>query len=106
MIGRNKADSVELEDKPEDSHVARTDQDVFGDILRRNMPFGNASMHGTMFVGFCASQRPLAAMLDSMAGRTNGVRDALTRFSRPLTGAYYFVPAMTSLGRFRPRSTP
>ena len=100
VIGRNKSDSVELEDKPEDSHVARTDQDTFGHIVRRNMPFGDASMHGTMFVGFCATQRPLAAMLDSMAGRANGVRDALTRFSRPMTGAYYFVPALTSLRRF------
>jgi len=100
VIGRNKSDSVELEDKPEDSHVARTDQDTFGHIVRRNMPFGDASAHGTMFVGFCATQRPLAAMLDSMAGRTNGLRDALTRFTRPVTGAYYFVPALTSLRRF------
>lgn len=99
VIGRTKADSVELEDKPQDSHVARTDQDEFGHILRRNMPFGKASEHGTMFVGFCASQRPLAAMLDSMAGRTTGVRDALTRFSHAVSGSYYFVPALTSLGR-------
>lgn len=104
VIGRTKADSVELENKPRDSHVARTDQDEFGRILRRNMPFGNASLHGTMFVGFCASQRPLAAMLDSMAGRVGGVRDALTRFLRPVSGSYYFVPALTSLGRLARRS--
>ena len=29
-------------------------------------------------------------MLDSMAGKTTGVRDALTFFTRPITGAYYF----------------
>jgi putative iron-dependent peroxidase len=100
IIGRTKAGSIELEDKPRDSHVACTDQDEFGHILRRNMPFGKASMHGTMFMGFCTSQQPLSTMLDSMAGRTAGVRDALTRFSRPISGAYYFVPALTSLGRF------
>lgn len=99
IMGRRKPDSVELEDKPESSHVARTDQDEFGKIVRRNMPVGTASEHGTMFVGFCASQRPLAAMLDSMAGKTTGVRDALTRFSRPISGAYYFVPALTALQR-------
>jgi putative iron-dependent peroxidase len=101
VIGRTKTGSIELDHKPPDSHVARTDQDVFGHILRRNMPFGQASIHGTMFVGFCASQRPLSAMLDSMAGRTTGVRDALTRFSRPISGAYYFIPSLTSLGRFQ-----
>jgi len=97
IMGRRKADSVELDDKPEDSHVARTDQDTFGHILRRNMPLGTAGEHGTMFVGFCASQTPLARMLDSMAGRVNGKRDALTRFARPVSGAYYFVPATEAL---------
>jgi putative iron-dependent peroxidase len=50
-----------------------------------------------MFVGFCAGQRPLEAMLESMAGATNGVRDALTRYTHPLTGAYYFVPSTERL---------
>ena len=55
--------------------------------------------HGTMFVGFCATQEPLVAILDSMAGRTTGVRDALTRFTEPLGGAYYFVPSAEALTR-------
>jgi putative iron-dependent peroxidase len=38
VIGRTKPDSVELDDKPDESHVARTDQDTFGHIFRRNMP--------------------------------------------------------------------
>ena len=97
VIGRRKADSVELEDKPPDSHVASTDQDTFGKIFRRNMPYGTVSDHGTMFVGFSPEQRPLAAMLESMAGLTSGVRDALTRFTRPVSGAYYFVPSTESL---------
>jgi putative iron-dependent peroxidase len=36
-------------------------------------------------------------MLESMAGLTTGTRDALTRFTRPLTGAYYFVPSTGSV---------
>ena len=99
VIGRRKADSVELDDKPDDSHVASTDQDRFGKIFRRNMPYGTVTAHGTMFVGFCREQRPLAAMLESMAGLTTGTRDALTRYTRPLTGAYYFIPAGSSLVR-------
>lgn len=96
-MGRTKQDSIELTDKPADSHVARTDQDQFGHVFRRNMPFGTTTRHGTMFVGFCAQQRPLAAMLESMAGLTHGIRDALTRYTHPLTGAYYFVPSTECL---------
>ena len=99
MIGRTKIDSTELDDRPEDSHVARTDQEDFGDIFRRNMPYGTITDHGTMFVGFCARREPLETMLDSMAGRTNGVRDALTRYTTPLSGAYYFVPSGDALMR-------
>jgi putative iron-dependent peroxidase len=97
VIGRRKPDSVELDDKPDDSHVARTDQDRFGKIFRRNMPYGTVTDHGTMFVGFCAEQRPLIEMLESMAGVNGGARDALTHYTTPLTGAYYFVPANESL---------
>ena len=97
VIGRRLLDSIELEDKPDDSHVARTDQDVFGKIFRRNTPYGTVTDHGTMFVGFAADQRPLSTMLESMAGLTTGTRDALTRYTTPLTGAYYFVPSTQDL---------
>jgi len=97
VIGRRKLDSVELDDKPSDSHVASTDQDRFGKIFRRNTPYGTVTDHGTMFVGFSSEQRPLVAMLESMAGLADGNRDALTRYTRALTGAYYFVPSTESL---------
>jgi putative iron-dependent peroxidase len=97
VIGRRKSDSVELDPKPDDSHVASTDQDRFGKVFRRNMPYGTVTDHGTMFVGFCAEQRPLQAMLESMAGVDDGTRDALTRYTTALTGAYYFVPSTESL---------
>jgi porphyrinogen peroxidase len=97
VIGRRKADSEELDPRPADSHVAMTDQDVFGTILRRNVAYGTVSDHGTMFVGFAASQEPLQAMLESMAGLKTGVRDALTRYTKPVTGAYYVVPSVESI---------
>ena len=101
IMGRTKPDSIELESKPADSHVARTDQDEFGHIFRRNMPYGNVDDHGTVFVGFSADQKRLSRMLDSMAGLVTGTRDALTRFTQPLTGSYYFVPSVESLRRLR-----
>src|SRR5437588_5861678 len=100
VIGRTKPESIELTPQPPASHVARTDQAVFGKIFRRNMPYGTVTDHGTMFVGFSAEQRPLTAMLENMAGLTDGIRDELTVYTTPLTGAYYFVPSTQSLRRW------
>jgi putative iron-dependent peroxidase len=98
-MGRTKDDSTELQDRPADSHVARTDQEDFGDVFRRNTPYGTVTAHGTMFVGFASEQGPLARMLASMAG-IGGPRDALTRYTTPETGAYYFVPSAPALLAF------
>jgi porphyrinogen peroxidase len=97
VIGRTKPDSVELDPRPDDSHVASTDQDTFGKILRRNMAYGTVTDHGTMFVGFAASREPLQTMLESMAGLKTGARDALTRYTKAVTGAYYVIPAIESI---------
>jgi putative iron-dependent peroxidase len=96
-MGRTKPGSVELDPRPEGSHVARTDQDELGHILRRNQAYGTVTDHGTVFVGFAASKEPLQRMLESMAGVDGGPRDELTRFAEPLSGAYYWVPATTDL---------
>jgi putative iron-dependent peroxidase len=96
-MGRTKAGSVELDPRPEASHVARTDQDDLGHILRRNQAYGMVTDHGTVFVGFAASKEPLHRMLESMAGVGGDPRDELTRFATPLSGAYYWVPAATDL---------
>jgi len=102
VIGRTKDASIELpaDAMPADSHVARTVVEEDGEeleIYRRNTASGGPSDHGTMFVGFCATQRPLAVMLERMAGVGDGVRDALTRWTVPLTGAYYVAPSVESL---------
>lgn len=97
VIGRTKLDSVELENKGLESHAGSTDQDRLGKIFRRNMPYGTVMDHGTMFVGFSSDQRRLSDMLENMAGLATGVRDALTLYTHPLSGAYYFVPSNESL---------
>jgi porphyrinogen peroxidase len=112
VMGRTKPDSIELDDetKPADSHVARTVLEVDrGDgereelpIFRRNVAFGSVSHHGTAFVGFSCDQWRLEEMLRRMAGVGDGVRDALTRYTQPVTGAYYTVPSVDALARFAP----
>jgi putative iron-dependent peroxidase len=104
-MGRTKADSVELDPRPRNSHVAKTDQDTFGNVFRRNMPYGTVSDHGTIFVGFCAEQQPLQTMLESMAGVGDGIRDAPTLYTHPVSGAYYFMPANQAIASFAPDAT-
>jgi putative iron-dependent peroxidase len=106
VMGRTKPDSIELDDKPVTSHVARTDQDEFGHIFRRNTAYGTLQQHGTMFVGFAASRQPLDVMLRSMVGQVvnggepgqHGERDALTRYTVAKSGGYYFMPSIDALG--------
>ena len=99
-IGRRKSNGLELDPRPASSHVARTDQDVFGKIFRRNIGYGSLTNHGTIFVGFSARQATLAAMLDSMVGVGKNPRDELTRYTRAITGAYYMVPSAERLAAF------
>ncbi len=105
VIGRTKPDSVEFPEDvmPKDSHVSRTTVNVNGEerkIFRRNTAYGNVSTHGTVFVGFSADQDRLNRMLRQMAGSDDGTRDALTRYTTVLTGAYYFCPSLQALRRF------
>lgn len=106
VIGRTKPDSIEFDDAhmPKDSHVARTTIEIDGKelkIFRRNVPYGTVSEHGTLFIGFSAEQARMQRMLEQMAG-IDGPRDALTYYTVPLTGAYYFVPSVQALRRFAP----
>ncbi len=105
IIGRTKPESAEFSEEtmPPDSHVARTTLREGGaelPIFRRNVPYGHVCEHGTLFIGFAAEQRRLHDMLEQMAGADGGPRDALTRFSTPLTGAYYFCPSVDALAQF------
>jgi putative iron-dependent peroxidase len=105
VIGRRKLGGEELDPKPRTSHVARTDQDRFGKILRRNIGYGTLTLHGTIFVGFSQDRARLDAMLDSMVARGGGERDRLTDFAHPVTGAYYFVPSSEALADFAAEPT-
>ena len=97
VMGRRKLTGEELDDKSDTSHVARTDQDRFGKIFRRNIGYGSVTRHGTIFVGFSQDRDRLDAMLESMAGSGPEPGDRLTAFTRVLTGAYYFVPSTEAL---------
>jgi len=102
IMGRTKAESLEIDADVRDpsSHVSRTELVVDGEerkIFRRNMPYGSITAHGTMFVGFAVDRERMHRMLERMSGAEDGIRCALTRYSSPLSGSYYWVPAVEVL---------
>lgn len=95
IIGRRKSDNEELDDAPLSAHTKRTEQESFEPdafVLRRSMPFADPGGEGLMFVAFGKSFDAFEVQLRRMVGLEDGITDALFRFSRPVTGAYYWCP--------------
>ena len=62
------------------------------------MPYGSAREQGPYFVAFSAERSRFETMLSRMFGTApDGLRDRLTDFSRPVTGACYFAPSQRLL---------
>ena len=94
-IGRRRRDNEEIEDAPESAHLKRTAQESFDPeafVLRRSMPWAGADGEGLVFVAFGRSLDAFEAQLRRMVGLDDGITDALFRFSRPLTGNYFWCP--------------
>jgi putative iron-dependent peroxidase len=95
MIGRRHSDNEEIDDAPESAHVKRTAQETFTPtafMVRRSQPWATDRGEGLEFIAYAASLDPFEHMLRRMAGLEDGISDALFRFSRPLTGGYYWCP--------------
>ncbi|MCG3721579.1 Dyp-type peroxidase [Vibrio cincinnatiensis] len=101
VIGRTKPDSVELDKVPAASHVGRVDIKEEGKglkIVRHSLPYGSASgEHGLLFIAYCQTLHNFKVMLESMYGVTDGKTDQLLRFTRAVTGAYFFAPSQEML---------
>jgi putative iron-dependent peroxidase len=96
-MGRRQVDNEELEDAPESAHVKRTAQESFTPeafVLRRSMPWASDTKHGLVFVAFAHSFDAFEAQLRRMIGAEDGITDALFKFTRPLTGNYFWCPPM------------
>ncbi|MCG6273018.1 Dyp-type peroxidase [Vibrio vulnificus] len=97
VIGRTKPDSIELDDVPAASHVGRVDIKEEGKglkIVRHSLPYGSVTgSHGLLFIAYCHTLHNFKAMLESMYGVTDGKTDQLLRFTKAVTGAYFFAPS-------------
>jgi putative iron-dependent peroxidase len=95
VIGRRRSDNEELDDAPESAHVKRTAQESFTPeafVLRRSMPWASAEGEGLVFVAFGKSFEAYEALLNRMMGKEDGIVDALFRFTRPVSGCYFWCP--------------
>lgn len=95
IIGRRLSDNEELDDAPVSAHVKRTAQESFEPeafVVRRSMPWANAAGEGLMFVAFGRSVDAFEAQLRRMVGEEDGITDGLFRFSRPVSGSYFWCP--------------
>jgi putative iron-dependent peroxidase len=95
VIGRRHSDNEELEDAPESAHVKRTAQEDFEPeafVVRRSMPWAGGQDEGLVFVAFGRSLDAFEAQLTRMSGLEDGITDGLFRFSRPVTGGYFWCP--------------
>jgi len=103
IIGRTKQANEEIDSdvRPITSHLSRVDLKAEGKglkILRQSLPYGTASgVNGLYFIAYCARLHNIEQQLLSMFGETDGKHDAMLRFTRPLTGGYYFAPSVETL---------
>ncbi len=97
-IGRRFSDNEELDDAPLSAHVKRTAQESFTPeafVLRRSMPWAEGGQQGLMFVAFGNSLDAFEAQMRRMVGLDDGIQDALFRFTRPITSAYFWCPPVS-----------
>ena len=99
IIGRRITDNEEFEDAPFSAHVKRTAQESFDPeafVVRRSMPWADAAGAGLMFVAFGKSLDAFEVQLRRMTGLEDGVVDGLFRFTRPISGSYFWCPPVAS----------
>jgi putative iron-dependent peroxidase len=98
-IGRRLAGNEEIAEAPASAHVKRTAQEEFNPpafMLRRSMPWAGACERGLEFVAFGRSLDAYERALRRMVGLDDGIVDALFRFSRPVSGGYYWCPPVAA----------
>jgi putative iron-dependent peroxidase len=98
IIGRNRKTNAEMPHAPLSSHVKRSTQEDFDPpafMVRRSMPFASGNLQGLEFISYVAALDTFEVMMKRMAGLDeDGITDALFKFSRPVTGGYYWCPPL------------
>ncbi len=108
LFGRTKADSTRLDKQVPTSHLSHVElregetadatKPKRGEIVRRSTPYAlHDGTVGLYFLGFCREQAPLRERMEAIYGMNGQVRDALTDYSTPASGSFYFAPSVEVL---------
>ena len=95
LIGRRAESNEEIEDAPDSAHVKRAAQETYDPpafMVRRSMPWANATQEGLEFIAHVESLDRYERVLRRMIGHDDGIVDGLFSFSRPVNGGYYWCP--------------
>ncbi len=107
-FGRTKADSEKLAEQVPRSHLshvelregATADESTpkRGEMVRRSTPYAfHDGTVGLYFMGFCKTQAPMRERMEAMYGINGQETDAITDYSTPASGSYYFAPSNEAL---------
>jgi putative iron-dependent peroxidase len=95
VFGRHISNNEEFDEAPESAHVKRTAQESFTPeafMVRRSMPWASPDGEGLVFIAFGNSFYAFDTVLRRMIGEEDGITDGLFRFTRPVTGSYFWCP--------------
>ena len=108
-FGRTKDDSTKLPTSGADvaprarraargRRPATTARPKRGEMVRRSTPYAfHDGTVGLYFMGFCKEQAPLRERMEAIYGMNGQARDALTDYSTPASGSFYFAPSAETL---------
>ena len=107
-FGRTKADSTRLARQVPTSHLSHVElrqgatadetEPKRGEMVRRSTPYAfHDGTVGLYFMGFCREQAPLRERMEAMYGLNGQPRDAVTDYSTPASGSFYFAPSVETL---------
>ena len=108
LFGRTRKESARLDKQVPTSHLSHVelrDGDTAdankpkrNEIVRRSTPYAlHDGTVGLYFLGFCKDQAPLRERMEAIYGMNGQVRDALTDYSTPASGSFYFAPSVEVL---------
>ncbi len=108
VFGRKKSDSERLDKQVPTSHLSHVelrDGDTAdeskpkrGEMVRRSTPYAfHDGTVGLYFMGFCNEQAPMRERMEAIYGMNGKVRDAITDYSTPASGSFYFAPSVETL---------
>jgi porphyrinogen peroxidase len=95
IFGRRLSDNEEFDEAPVSAHVKRTAQESFNPeafMVRRSMPWADATGEGLVFVSFGKSLEAFESVFKRITGQEDGILDGLFNFTKPVTGSYFWCP--------------